>query len=174
MRDQLTGTSHHIGIAGVSRLDPRDDLAYVPEIYFGSEDTNHISGKLLDGDGEAYVWLGTSDKIDWAEIRLTLQGCLKRRRGPVMHCLVLLLGKVRLKRATWTRSNPSVSIAVSSVIEGDMSRSLSNSNLYFGDSPSTAMSRLLAVALIPRSMPRINCSILKAAPVAISCCKSAM
>src|SRR5262249_8587989 len=97
MRDQLTGTSHHIGIAGVSRLDPRDDLAYVSEIYFCSEDTDHISRKLLDGDGEAYVRLGTANKIDWAEIRLTLQGCLKRRRGPVMHCLVLLLGKSALE-----------------------------------------------------------------------------
>src|SRR5215510_3391736 len=97
MRDQLTGTSHHIGIAGVSRLDPRDDLAYVPEIYFCSEDTDHISGKLLDGDREAYVWLGAANKIDWAEIRLTLHCCLKRRRGSAAYCLVLLLGKSALE-----------------------------------------------------------------------------
>src|SRR5215831_11014558 len=97
MRDQLTGMRHHIGIAGVSRLNGRDDFSYVPQIYFGSENTDHISRKLLDGDGEANVRLGTADKIDWAEICLTLQGCLKRRRGPVMYCLVLLLGKSALE-----------------------------------------------------------------------------
>jgi hypothetical protein len=53
MSDELTGTSHHIGVTGVSGLNGRDNFSYVPQIYFGSEDTNHISGKLLDGDGEA-------------------------------------------------------------------------------------------------------------------------
>ena len=65
MSDEFAGTGHHVGIAGVSRLNGRDDFSYVPQIYFGSEDTDHISGKLLDGDREAYVWLGAANKIDW-------------------------------------------------------------------------------------------------------------
>src|SRR5262245_65107302 len=97
MRDQLTGTSHHVGIAGVSGLNGRDDFSYVPQIYFCSEDADHISGKLLYGDREAYVWLGAPDKIDWAEIRLTLHCCLKRQRRSAVDCLVLLLGKSALE-----------------------------------------------------------------------------
>src|SRR5262245_58505655 len=97
MSDELTGTSHYIGIAGVSGLNGRDNFSYVPQIYFGSKDTDHISGKLLDRNGEAYVRLGTPDKIDWPEIRLTLQCCLKRRRGSAIHCRVLLFGKSALE-----------------------------------------------------------------------------
>src|SRR5262249_19895875 len=97
MSYELAGTSHHVGIAGISRLNGRDDFSYVPQIYFCSEDPDHISGKLLDGDREAYVWLGAPDKIDWAEIRLTLHCSLKRRRGSAVYCLVLLLGKSALE-----------------------------------------------------------------------------
>src|SRR5262249_40805455 len=97
MSDEFAGTSHHVGIAGVSRLNGRDDFSYVPQIYFCSKDPDHISRKLLDGDGEPYVWLGAPDKIDWAEIRLTLHCCLKRRRGTVIYWLVLLLGKSALE-----------------------------------------------------------------------------
>src|SRR5262245_59939752 len=106
MSDEFAGTGHHVGIAGVSRLNGRDDSSYVPQIYFCSEDTDYISGKLLDGDREAGVWLGAANKIDWGEIRLTLHCCLKRRRGPVMHCLVLLLGKSALETGHLHPVNP--------------------------------------------------------------------
>ena len=71
MGDEIPFTGDDIGIPGLAHFDLRDDFPDVFEVDFGDQDTDHLSGERLDGDGNTHVGLGLPHEIHRTEERGT-------------------------------------------------------------------------------------------------------